>query len=119
MEASGTLTGPFGIWSRPDPALTAPERLAAVDDLLEPVLPFVRDGLLEVQHRADSRGDAYRVVPLDGLCSAFNGTEIWRDGADADFSEGAHAVFTFAGYATWHRPQPSRRSAHWHAYSRL
>ena len=107
VEASGMLTGPFGIWSQPDPALTVTQRLAAVDDLLAPLLPLVRDGLLEVQYRADARSDAYAVVPLGELRSAFNGTEIWRDDADADFFEGAHAVFTFAGYATWHKPHPS------------
>ena len=100
------LTGPFGILNQPDPALTAARRLAAVDDLLEPLLPFVRDGLLEVQYRTDARSDAYRVIPLDELRSAFNGTEIWHDDADtdADGLEGAHAVLTFTGYATWHAP---------------
>jgi hypothetical protein len=107
VEASGMLTGQFGIWSQPDPALTAVQRLAAIDGLLAPLLPCVRDGLLEVQYRADARGDAYRVVPLDELRPAFNGNEIWRDDADADCFEGAHAVFTFAGYATWHRPRPN------------
>ena len=107
MEASGMLTGPFGIWSQPDPALTAVQRLTAVDDLLAPLLPFVRDRLIEVQYRTDARSDAYRVIPLHELRSAFNGTEIWRDDADADVFEGAHAVFTFAGYATWHSPYPS------------
>lgn len=105
-EASGMLTGLFGIWSQPDPALSAAQRLAAVDELLAPLLPFVRDGLLEVQYRADARSDAYTVVAYDELRSAFTGTEIWRDD-DADFSEGACAVFTLAGYATWHDPSPS------------
>jgi hypothetical protein len=105
MEASGMLTGPFGIWSQPQPALTPPQRLDAVDELLAPLLPFVRDGLLEVQFRADARSTEYTVIPLSELRSAFNGTEIWRDHDEADFFENAHAVFTFVGYATWHRPQ--------------
>lgn len=102
MEASGMLTGPFGIWSQPDPALTVQQRLAEVDELLAPLLPLVRDELTEVQYRTDVRSDAYTVIPLDELRSAFNGTEIWRDHEDAEFLEGAHAVFTLVGYATWH-----------------
>jgi hypothetical protein len=105
MEASGMLTGPFGIWSQPGPTLSPSQRLAAVDDLLAPLLPFVREGLLEVQYRADASSDAYTVVPLSELRSAFNGVEIWHDCEEAGFFEGAHAVFTFAGYATWHTPR--------------
>jgi hypothetical protein len=107
MEASGMLTGPFGIWSQPDPALAAQQRLAEIDELLAPLLPLVRDELIEVQYRTDVRSDAYKVIPLDELRSAFNGTEIWHDHADAEFAEGAHAVLTFAGYATWHAPRPA------------
>lgn len=110
MEASGMLTGHLGIWSQPDPALTPSQRLAAIDALLAPLLPFVQDEQLEVQHRADARSGAYTVIPLDELRSAFNDTEIWHDHAEADLFEGAHAVFTFAGYATWHtqRGRPER-----------
>ncbi|MBR7834415.1 hypothetical protein KDL01_14160 [Actinospica durhamensis] len=107
-EGSGMLTGPMGIWSQPDPELPPSERLAEVDELLAPLLPFVRDDLLEVQFRTDVRSDAYTVIPLSALRSAFNGTEIWRDHDDADFFEGAHAVLTFSGYATWHRPRAAR-----------
>lgn len=105
MEASGMLTGHLGIWSQPDPALTPSQRLTAIDELLAPLLPFVRDNLLEVQYRTDARSDAYTVIPLHELRSAFNSTGIWHDHTEADFFEGAHAVFTFAGYATWHTPR--------------
>lgn len=107
MEFSGSLTGYFGIWCQPDPELTPTQRLAAVDELLAPLLPFVRDGLLEVQYRADVASGSYTVIPLEELRSAFNGVEIWHDGDDAEFFEGAHAVFTLAGYATWHTKRPS------------
>jgi hypothetical protein len=99
------LTGHLGIWSQPDPALTPSQRLAAIDELLAPLLPFVRDNLLEVHYRTDARSDAYTVIPLRELRSAFNSTEIWHDHAETDFFEGAHAVFTFTGYATWHTPR--------------
>ena len=105
MEATGMLTGHLGIWSQPDPTLPPPQRLAAIDALLAPLLPFVRDGLLEVQYRTDTSSDLYTVIPLHELRTAFNSTEIWRDHHDADIFEGAHAVFTFAGYATWHTPR--------------
>jgi hypothetical protein len=108
MEASGMLTGPFGIWDQPEPELTPAARSAVVDEMLAPLLPFVRDGLLEVQFRSDARSDAYTVIPLDELRTAFTGAEIWRDREEADFFEGAHAVFTLAGYATWHTPPASR-----------
>ncbi len=108
QEASGMLTGPFGIWTQPDPELTPSERMAEVDELLAPLIPFVRDNLLEVQFRTDVRTDAYTVIPLSELRSAFNGTEIWHDHDDADFFEGAHVVLTFSGYATWHRPRTIR-----------
>ena len=61
--------------------------------------------LLEVHHRTDARSDAYTVIPQRKLRSTFISTEIWHDHAEADFFEGAHAVFTFAGYATWHTPR--------------
>jgi len=67
--------------------------------------PLVRDGLLEVQYRTDTSSDLYTVIPLRELRTAFSSTEIWRDHDDADIFEGAHAVFTFAGYATWHTPR--------------
>ena len=105
MEASGMLTGHLGIWSQPEPTLTASQRLAAIDALLAPLLPFVRDDLLEVQYRTEAHSDAYTVIPLHELRSAFNSTEIWHDHAEADLFEGAHAVFTFAGYAIWNTPR--------------
>ena len=55
QEASGMLTGHLGIWSQPDPTLTPSQRLAAIDEILAPLLPLVRDNLLEVHHRTDAR----------------------------------------------------------------
>jgi hypothetical protein len=105
QEASGMLTGHLGIWCQPEPTLTPSQRLTAIDELIAPLLPFVRDNLLEVQYRTDAHTGAYTVIPLPELRAAFNGTEIWCDHPDAEIFEGAHAVFTFAGYATWHSPR--------------
>ena len=104
---SGSRSCAVGIWGQPDTALTAQQRLAEVDELLAPLIPLVRDGLIEVQYRADARTDAYTVVPLNELRPAFNGTEVWRDHEDAESFEGAHAVITFVGYATCHTPRPA------------
>ena len=43
-EASGMLTGPFGIWDGPPAELDATQRLDWVDRHLAALLPFVRDG---------------------------------------------------------------------------
>ncbi|MEU1199770.1 hypothetical protein ABZ446_26580 [Streptomyces sp. NPDC005813] len=69
-EASGMLTGAFGIWEDPSDDLDIHERLAWVDQQLAPLLPFVREGWIEVQHYPDEDSDAFTVMSLDEMRAA-------------------------------------------------
>lgn len=98
-ESSGMLTGPFGIWQDPPAALDAAGRLEWIDRQLDPLLPFVRDGWIEVQHHPDENSDAYTVIPLEGLRSALDDPSIRYDGKD--WGVGIGCTFTYAGLAIW------------------
>ncbi len=86
------LTGPFGSGAGPTPRSPRPSGWPRSTTSSSPCFRSPATACSKLQYRADFRSDAYRVVPLDELRSAFNGTEIWRDDADADFSEGARRL---------------------------
>ncbi|MFC4610487.1 hypothetical protein ACFO9E_22190 [Streptomyces maoxianensis] len=98
-EASGMLTGAFGIWEDPPADLDTTQRLAWVDRQLAPLLPFVHEGWIEVQHRADERSDAFTVIPLDGLRTALADPAIRHEGDE--WGVGVGCIFTYAGLAVW------------------
>jgi hypothetical protein len=79
-EASGMLTGPFGIREDLPADLDAAQRPAWVDRQLAPLLPFVREGWIEVQHCPDGRSDAFTVIPLEGLRAALADAAIRYEG---------------------------------------
>jgi hypothetical protein len=98
-EASGMLTGPFGIWEDPPADLDDSERLAWVDRQLAPLLPFVRQGWIEVQHCTDESIGAFTVIPLDGLRTALADAAIRYEGDE--WGVGVGCIFTYTGLAVW------------------
>jgi hypothetical protein len=98
-EASGMLTGAFGIWEDPPADLDTTQRLAWVDQQLTPLLPFVREGWIEVQHRPDEHSDAFTVIPLDSLRTALADPAIRYEGDD--WGIGVGCIFTYTGLAIW------------------
>ncbi|MER5640021.1 hypothetical protein ABT095_24120 [Kitasatospora sp. NPDC002227] len=101
-EASGMLTGPYGIWADLPPGVGEAERLAVADEQLAPLLPFVREGWIEVQHRPDADSDAFTVIPLEGLRTALADPDVRYEGEDAEeWGVGVTCCFTYAGRAVW------------------
>jgi hypothetical protein len=98
-EASGMLTGAFRIWEDPPADLGSTERLAWVDQQLAPLLPFVREGWIEVQHYSDAASDAFTVIPLEGLRTAFADPATRYQGDE--WGIGIGCLFTYAGLAVW------------------
>jgi hypothetical protein len=98
-ESSGMLTGPFGIWQDPPADLDSVERLAWIDGQLDPLLPFVRDGWIEVLHHPDEDSAAYTVIPLERLRYALDDPSIRYDGDE--WGVGIGCIFTYAGLAIW------------------
>lgn len=98
-EFSGMLTGAFGIWEDPPAALGTAERLAWVDRQLAPLLPFVREGWIEVQHCPDEGSDAFTVIPLEDLRTALADPAIRYEGDE--WGIGVGCLFTYAGLAVW------------------
>ena len=97
-EASGMLTGAFGIWPDPPAELDADERQAWIEDQYDPLLHFIRTGLIEVRHFNGYGSDAYTVIPADSLGQALANPAI-RDGED--WGVGIGCVFTYQGLAIW------------------
>ncbi|WP_354644354.1 hypothetical protein [Kitasatospora camelliae] len=99
-ESSGLLTGPFGIWEGLPGGLDGADREAWVEGQLAPLVPFVREGWIEVRHFAAESEDAFTVVPLEGLRAAFADPVLRHDGG-SDWGVGFTCVFTHAGLAVW------------------
>lgn len=97
QEASGMLTGSFGDWPDPPAGLDAPDRQAFVDEQIAPLVPFVRAGWIEVRHVADNNSDAFTVIPLDELRTAFADPALRYQGEE--WGIGLTCVFTYAGLA--------------------
>lgn len=100
-EASGMLTGAFGIWDDPPAALDAAERLAWVDRQLAPLIPFVRNGWIEVHHRPEADSDALTVIPLENLSAAMTDLAIRHEDDSDDMFVGVSCTFTYTGLAVW------------------
>ncbi|MFH8379949.1 hypothetical protein ACH4E7_03245 [Kitasatospora sp. NPDC018058] len=99
-EASGMLTGPFGIWEDLPIDLTGVELSEWVDRQLAPLLPYVREGWIEVRHFPVEVGEAFTVIPLEDLRTAFADRSLRYDDGD-DWGVGLSCVFTYAGLAVW------------------
>ncbi|MER7770085.1 hypothetical protein [Kitasatospora sp. NPDC096140] len=98
-EFSGMLTGPFGIWEDLPTELTGTELSEWVDRQLAPLLPYVREGWIEVRHFPVESGEAFTVIPLDDLRTAFADRSLRHD--DRDDWVGLGCVFTYTGLAVW------------------
>lgn len=98
-EASGMLTGPYGIWDGPPAELDTTQRLDWADRQLAALLPFVRDGLIEVRRHSGAASDAFAVVGMDRLRDTLTEPALWC--SDLDWGVGVGCVFTYAGLAVW------------------
>jgi len=98
-EGSGWFTGPFGVWEDPPPELDANQRLAWVKKQIAPLVPFVRDGWIEVRHHPVEDSDAFTVIGLNELPTALADPTIRYDG-DA-WGVGVSCTFTDTGEAVW------------------
>lgn len=97
QESSGMLTGDFGDWPDPPAHLDAEGRRAFVDEQLAPLVPFVRAGWIEVRHIPDADSDAFTVIPLDALHTAFADLDLRYQGEE--WGIGFTCAFTHAGLA--------------------
>ena len=100
-EASGMLTGAFGIWDDPPADVDAAERLAWVDRQLIPLIPFVRNSWIEVYHCPDADSDALTVIPLENLRASMADPAIRHEGDSDDMFVGVSCTFTYTGLAVW------------------
>lgn len=98
-EASGMLTGAFRVWEDPPADLDATGRLAWVDRQIAPLLPFVRNGWIEVRHYPAAHGEAFTVIPLEELRVALCDPAVRYEGRE--WGVGVGCVFTYAGLAVW------------------
>ncbi|MEU9043196.1 MULTISPECIES: hypothetical protein [unclassified Kitasatospora] len=97
-ESSGMLTGPFGIWEDLPTELTGVELSEWVDRQLVPLFPYVREGWIEVRH-FPVESDAFTVIPLDDLRTAFADRSLRYDDDGDDWGVGLGCVFTYTGLA--------------------
>jgi hypothetical protein len=93
------LTGQFGIWPDPPFGLDGAMVLEWADHQLAPLLPFARNGWMEVHHYPDEGSDAFTVIPLENLRSALADPAVRYEGDD--WGVGLTCVFTYAGWAVW------------------
>ena len=101
-EWSGMLTGAWGIWGEDMPTGLDDELLLRwVDAQLAPLVPFVREGWIEVLHKPEENSDTYTVIPLDRLREAFTDPVMRYDGDGGDWGVGLTCEFTYAGLAVW------------------
>lgn len=112
-EASGMLTGPFGIWDDPPETLSNPDILVWVERQADPLIPFMRNGWVEVQHFAAVDDYSFRVIPPEGLYPALSDSSLRYSGDE--FGVGFTCIFTDAGRAVWN----SNWSHAWNAVLRF
>ncbi|SCL20809.1 hypothetical protein GA0070624_2122 [Micromonospora rhizosphaerae] len=98
-EASGMLTGPFGVLDGPPAELDATRRLDWIDRQLAPLAPFARDRLIEVRRYPDPTSDEFTLIEVDRLRDTLADPALWSD--DLDWGVGVGCVFTYAGLAAW------------------
>ncbi|MFJ9773995.1 hypothetical protein ACIRVF_22615 [Kitasatospora sp. NPDC101157] len=92
MEASGWLTGPFGILADLPSGLEGEELRAYVAADLAPLVRLVREGAIEVLHVAEPAAEG-TVVPLEDLLDAFGDRELRCDDRD-DWGVGFTCILT-------------------------
>ncbi|GAA2125924.1 hypothetical protein GCM10009759_78130 [Kitasatospora saccharophila] len=81
MEASGWLTGLWGVLAETPAELVGEELRAFVAADIAPLVRLVRAGMIEVLHVAE-RGAEGTVVPLEDLLDALCDRELRRDDGD-------------------------------------
>ncbi|GAB7187429.1 hypothetical protein ATKI12_7260 [Kitasatospora sp. Ki12] len=81
MEASGWLTGPFGILADLPSGLEGEELRAYVAADLTPLVRLVREGVIEVLHVAEPHAEV-TIIPLAELLDAFSDRELRCDDRD-------------------------------------
>lgn len=92
MEASGWLTGPFGVLADLPPGLEGEESQAYVAAELAPLLRFVREGMIEVLHAVEPDAEG-TVIPSVDLLDAFSDRELRCDDRD-DWGVGFTCILT-------------------------
>ncbi|MET8630972.1 hypothetical protein ABZW30_46080 [Kitasatospora sp. NPDC004669] len=92
MEASGWLTGPFGILADLPSGLEGEALRAYVAADLAPLLRFVREGMIEVLHVAEPGAEG-TVIPLEDLSGAFSDRKLRCDDRD-DWGVGFTCILT-------------------------
>jgi hypothetical protein len=92
MEASGWLTGPFGVLADLPAGLDGEELRTHVAAELAPLVRFVRAGMIEVLHVAEPDGESAVVPPAD-LLDAFSDRSLRCDDRD-DWGVGFTCVLT-------------------------
>ncbi|KQV11385.1 MULTISPECIES: hypothetical protein [unclassified Kitasatospora] len=92
MEASGWLTGPFGILADLPSGLAGEELREYVAADLAALVRFVREGRIEVLHVAEPDAEA-TVVPLEDLLDAFGDRDLRCEDRD-DWGVGFTCVLT-------------------------
>lgn len=80
--------------------MDAVDRQAFVDEQIAPLVPFVRAGWIEVRHVAENNSDAFTVIPLDELRTAFANPALRYQGEE--WGIGLTRVFAYAGLAVRH-----------------
>lgn len=97
-EASGWLTGSFGVLDGPQEEWGLAERVAWVEPQIAPLVPYVERGWIEVRYCPGPEED-YTVVPADALVSTLADPGVWHE--DDDWGVGITPVFTDAGLGAW------------------
>ncbi|GAA5021614.1 hypothetical protein [Kitasatospora paranensis] len=92
LEASGWLTGPFGILADLPSELEGEELRAYVTADLAPLVRFVREGAIEVLHVAEPGAEA-TIIPPEDLVDAFGDRELRCDDRD-DWGVGFTCILT-------------------------
>ncbi|MEU6666342.1 hypothetical protein [Streptomyces sp. NPDC046727] len=98
FEASGWLTGSYGILAGPEAEWSHAERVAWVEPQIAPLLPYVEKGWIEVQYFPGTEGD-YTVVPAGELVNTLADPGVWHE--DDDWGVGVTCVFTDTGRGAW------------------
>ncbi|WP_229900940.1 hypothetical protein, partial [Streptomyces capoamus] len=106
-EASGWLTGPYGVLESPEDGSGRDESLAWVEPQIAPLIQWVERGWIEV-HYYPGRNGSFTVIPARELLTTLAAPAVWHE--DGDWGEGVTCEFTDAGLGAWRsRALQSRR----------
>ncbi|MFF7237696.1 hypothetical protein [Streptomyces collinus] len=98
LEASGWLTGPFGVLRSPEAEWSLGERLVWVEPQVAPLVQWVDKGWIEVCYVLDPK-KGYMVIPACELLATLADPAVWHD--DEDWGVGVTCHFTDAGLGAW------------------